>query len=201
MNDDKPDIETLMAREQVGFLPASQFDPAVRSGSNRRGDARNQFDPRSRAGSSEPIGAHAVDWRRLGDENAAAEWRMLRDWVEWFTVRYNIAVSVVPDCWWRHGALVEELSALHIAHLASFDSSDGGYGAIGWHEHLSLALPRLTRAGAGCASGHTDSKPRSWSNRTDEQEWEAWIAETHAHGERKKDDDQDPGHHRGQPHG
>ena len=53
----------------------------------------------------------------------------LRDWVEWFTVRYDVPVSVVPNCWWRHGALVEELSALHVAHLAAFDASDAGFGA------------------------------------------------------------------------
>lgn len=136
---------------------------------------------RDRAGSSEPIGLHAVDWRRLPDDEASSEWMLLREWVEWFTVRYNIPVSVVPDCWWKHGSLVEELSALHIAHLAAFDSSDAGFGAIGWHERLSLAHPRLQRAGAGCASGHNETRPRSWVSAIDEQEWDAWIDQTHAH--------------------
>jgi len=156
-----------------------EYDPdeiEARAGADLAG-----FDPTNRAGSSEPLGVHVVDWRRLSDRDAALEWAMLRIWVEWFTVRYNIPISVVPPCWWKHGALVEELSALHIAHLAAFDTSDAGFGAIGWHERLSLAQPRLQRAGAGCTSGHNETRPRSWGKVTDEQEWDAWISQTHAH--------------------
>jgi hypothetical protein len=134
-----------------------------------------------RGGPSDPLGAHAVDWRRMPDADARREWKTLRDWVEWFTVRYNVPVSVVPNCWWKHGGLVEELSALHVAHLAAFDPSDAGFGAIGWHERLALAIPRLSRAGAGCVSGHSDTRPRSWSHATDEREWDAWTTQAHAH--------------------
>lgn len=154
---DPDEADRLLAQDLAGFDPAGRYCP------------------------SDPIGAHVVDWRRLPDTKAAEEWRLLRDWVEWFTVRYNIPVSVVPNCWWQHGALVEELSALHVAHLAAFDDSDAGFGAIGWHERLSLALPRLTRAGTGCASGHSPTKPRSWANAISEPEWDAWITQTHAH--------------------
>lgn len=156
---DPEDIESLVAAELTGFAPGE------------------------RRGTSDPIGVHAVDWRRLPHREVRTEWMLLRDWVEWFTVRYYIPVSVVPVCWWKHGALVEELSALHVAHLAAFDSSDSGFGAIGWHERLSLAQSRLQRAGAGCASGHNETRPRSWATATDEQEWNAWIDQTHAHGD------------------
>ncbi|GAA1969047.1 hypothetical protein [Microbacterium deminutum] len=139
------------------------------------------YHPDARAGSSEPLGIKVVDWRRLPDDEARHHWVILRRWVEWFTVRYGIPVSVVPTCWWRHGALVEELSALHVAHVVSFDSADTGLGPITWHEHLSLAIPRLTRAGAGCASSHSETRPRSWSRATDEQEWDAWTRQAHAH--------------------
>ena len=69
-----------------------------------------RFNPADRHGSSDPLGAHVVDWRHLTDSAAPAEWAALRDWVEWFVVRYRIAESVVPFCWYRHGQLVEELS-------------------------------------------------------------------------------------------
>ncbi|MDL9978615.1 hypothetical protein [Microbacterium candidum] len=138
------------------------------------------FHAESRGGASDPLGAHAVNWRRMPDADAPREWVELRAWVEWFTVRYSIPVSVVPNCWWKHGALVEELSALHVAHLASFDASDSGFGAIGWHERLALATPRLSRAGAGCASGHSATRPRSWAGATDEAEWAAWASQAHA---------------------
>lgn len=128
------------------------------------------------------LGIEIVNWRTLPDHKAPAAWKALRAWVEWFTVRYDIPVSTVPDCWFKHPALVEELSALHAAHIVSFDRRDTGLGPIGFHERLSLALPRLTKTYAGgCARGHSTHTPRSWSTATDEQEWDAWTTTAHAH--------------------
>lgn len=139
------------------------------------------FDPNSRDGGSALIGGLVTNWQALSDAEAKGRWQALRAWVEWLTVRYNIAVSVVPDCWWRHGPLVEELSALHTAHLAAFDPSDSGFGPIGWHERLAIAVPRLNRSyGGGCNNGHKPTRPRSWSGATDEQEWDAWTNQAHA---------------------
>ena len=139
------------------------------------------YDPNNRYGSSEPLGAHIINWRTLPDHKAAAAWAALREWVEWFTVRYRISESVVPACWYKHGQLVEELSALHTAHTVAFDSTDAGFGPIGWHERLSLALPRMAKAySGGCARGHDPLKPRSWDGITDEQEWDAWTTQAHA---------------------
>ena len=60
--------------------------------------------------------------------------------------------------------------------------TDTGFGPIGWHERLSLALPRLSRAySGGCARGHDPLKPRSWTAVVDEQEWDAWTNQAHAH--------------------
>ena len=157
MSDDEVDIEALLARELAGYTP----------------------EPRD--GTSDPLGAHVVNWQTVPDENAADEWRRLRAWVEWFTVRYTIPQSTIPNCWWRHGALVEELSALHSAHTAAFDPSDAGFGPIGWHERLAIAWARLSRAyGGGCTSGHKPVRPRSWEGVTDENDWTAWTSQAHA---------------------
>lgn len=132
--------------------------------------------------SSAPIGATTINWRRLEDAKAAPEWEQLREWVEWFIGRYNIPVSVVPDCWWKHGALVEELAALHTAHDAAFYTSDNGFGPIGWHERLTLALPRLSRAySGGCTNGHRTIKPRTMPDVPGEEEWPAWTTRAHAY--------------------
>lgn len=140
----------------------------------------SDFEPDDRDGSSAPIGPDVISWRELVDADARAAWTELRAWVEWFTVRYHVSESVVPVCWYKHGDLVEELSALHIAHEAAFDESDAGFGPIGWHERLNLAMPRLRqRYAGGCSRGHTSYKPRSWAN-VDEQEWDAWANQAHA---------------------
>lgn len=123
----------------------------------------------------------ATDWRSMDDIQARDEWIALRKWVEWFAIRYDVPVSAVPNCWWQHAQLVEELSALHCSHRAAFDPADTGNGPIMWHERLSLAMPRLTRAGAGCSSEHHSLRPRSFSGVTDEGAWDAWINQTHAH--------------------
>jgi hypothetical protein len=140
------------------------------------------FDPTNRHGPSDPLGAHVVNWRHLPDDEAPAEWEALRAWVEWFTSRYHVPISVIPNCWWQHGHLVEELSALHTAHTAAFDPADAGLGPVMWHERLTIALPRLIRAyGGGCNNGHTTTRPRAWDNVTSEQDWDAWTTRSHAH--------------------
>lgn len=140
------------------------------------------FEPAVRHGDYAPLGAHTINWRTLPDKDAAAAWTLLRGWVEWFVIRYRVPESTVPACWWKHGQLVEELSALHTAHTAAFDPSDAGLGPIGWHERLSLAIPRLTRAYAsGCSNGHRDIIPRTSIGDIDEREWDAWTRQAHAH--------------------
>ncbi|WP_439593809.1 hypothetical protein [Microbacterium sp.] len=131
--------------------------------------------------SSEPIAADIINWRYLSSGEAGQVWADLRDWVEWFTVRYHVPPSIVPNCWWQHEQLVEELTALYTAHVVSFDDADTGLGPIGWHERLAIAMPRLTRAyGGGCSERHQTTKPRTWSNVTDENLWTAWTTQAHA---------------------
>lgn len=122
-----------------------------------------------------------VDWQTLKDADAPAAWDALREWVEWFTVRYDISESVVPVCWWRHGDLVHELSALHHSHRVAFDPSDTGLGPIRWHEQLTLAISRLRNTYYGqCLNGHKGYRPREWANVIDEQEWDGWRGQSHA---------------------
>ena len=159
------DVDWLMGREQASFTPDPRTMP-----------------PDSRAVSSAPIGIEVVNWRRLSPERAPAAWDALREWVEWFVIRYRIPESTVPNCWWKHGHLVEELSALHAAHVVSFDTRDTGLGPITWHERLAAAMPRLTRAYAGgCSNGHKDIIPRSTIDEIDPQEWDAWTSQARAH--------------------
>lgn len=131
--------------------------------------------------SSAAIGGRSTNWRTLTDAQAVEAWGALRDWVEWFVNRYHLPLSTVPACWWQHDGLVEELSALHCAHRAAFDPTDNGNGPIGWHERLTLALPRLTRAyTGGCSNGHRNPPPLNRPP-VDEEEWTAWITQSHAH--------------------
>lgn len=136
--------------------------------------------PRANA-SSAVIGGRTTNWRTMTDAEAQATWEALRDWVEWFAPRYNLMRSIVPACWFMHGQLVEELSALHCAHRAAFDPSDNGNGPVGWHERLAAAMPRLREAYYGtCSEGHSERPVRVWQ-RVPEEQWTAWTTQSHAH--------------------
>jgi hypothetical protein len=125
------------------------------------------------------LGIRVINWRTLDDADAPEIWTDLRDWVIWFTHRYNLASRKIPPCWFKHGALVEELSALHTAWLVSFDSLDAGFGPIGWHERLAVALPRLaTWYNGECHNGHTEL-PQTGDDGVP-TEWADWIGRSHA---------------------
>ncbi|MFI1919328.1 hypothetical protein [Nocardia sp. NPDC020380] len=69
-------------------------------------------------------------WRDLDQDGAAELWTELIDWVDWLRHRYQLG-SRVPACWYRHGAVVEELTALMAAHIAAY-----------WCERDAVDLPR-----------------------------------------------------------
>lgn len=86
-----------------------------------------------------------VNWRDIDDEERPDACRALTSWVQdWLIPRYSIKARTIPDCWWAHGDLIEELSALHAAWLVAFDAQDAGWGPIGWHERFAAALSRKT---------------------------------------------------------
>ncbi|WP_436528248.1 hypothetical protein [Actinoplanes sp. HUAS TT8] len=108
-------------------------------------------------------------WRDLDRDAAAQVWAWLIDWVDWLVDRYEIAEEI-PACWYRHGPLLEELTALAAGwHTAYHDQARGDEPLI-WHERLARARERLrgwddfTR----CRNGeHTDHSldlrwPQDW---------------------------------------
>ncbi len=120
-------------------------------------------------------------WRELDSVSAPKAWRALIGWVSWFVATYRLTTSVVPDCWWRHPELVAELYALQKAELASFTQTDPGFGPLGFHERLPLAIERLrleTRT-IGCVGlqVHRETSPRLLP--TDDPEFMAWTTEPH----------------------
>ncbi|OAZ41470.1 hypothetical protein A9Z40_01985 [Microbacterium arborescens] len=121
-----------------------------------------------------------VNWRELDDVEAREVWVDLRAWVEWLVGRYVLSASVIPTCWWKHGALVEELSALRTAHAVFFAPEDDGRGPLEWHERFAIAIERVKKT-TSCTSTHQESTVRALSAETNEPSWEQWIRA--AHGE------------------
>jgi len=113
-----------------------------------------------------PVSAQATpwNWRGLDSGGAGDLWDELVAWVCWLVRRYGLSEEV-PACWWAHGAMVEELTALRAAWVAAFEEPSATMDApLGWHERFAAARARL--AGwdrLGCRRGtHRPDDAVAW---------------------------------------
>jgi hypothetical protein len=106
-----------------------------------------------------------ICWPRVDRDTARTAWHALDTWIRWCTLRYELDSRVIPPCWYRHGALVEELTALHTAWLTAHTAAAPGNAPLDWHAMFANARHRLQDwvARAGCrASEHRDQVQPSW---------------------------------------
>lgn len=100
-------------------------------------------------------------WRGASPEAADSLWAELTPWVGWLVDRYGLG-ELVPPCWYRHGAIVEELTALYAAWNAAYVEPDArGFDPLYWHDGLDRMLARLREWDRqGCRDGaHRDDSP------------------------------------------
>lgn len=107
-----------------------------------------------------------VNWRALSVADAQHAWDDLTEWVDWLAGHYDLPVSVIPTCWFGHGALVEELSALHTAWQAAYTvATRSPTAGVEWHTQFGHARRRLadwiTTVAGECSHGraHAPSRP------------------------------------------
>lgn len=91
------------------------------------------------------LGEVAIQPRRVerleSDEQVA--WRAdLSAWVGGLISTYRLS-AIVPPCWPKHLALVEELTALWLAWTNAWESGMDPSGPTNWHYSLDLALGRI----------------------------------------------------------
>ncbi len=162
-----------------GFTPGRRWG-VTSSGARRAG------------GRERPVG-----WDRVSAAEAPAQWAALDRWVCWLVTRYALDHRDVPPCWYRHGPLIEELSALRGAHGAAFGPSQPASGPADWHTTFGFTHARMRDWGArtGCKPGqHRDDTPADWATNRDPgynrdlaaftaaDERARWAAETGADG-------------------
>jgi hypothetical protein len=98
--------------------------------------------PACTATASEPTG-ESIDLEQLAG------------WVDWMQERYASTGDWLRPCWWRHGFVVEELSALRTSWLGvySADEPAAATAALTWHEQAEKCRDRIRRTistGPGC---------------------------------------------------
>jgi hypothetical protein len=90
-----------------------------------------------------PSDPFVVRWRDVDTFTAAEELERLAEWISWIAARYDLDHKVIPACWAKHGALVEELSALRTFWESCFQDDAGPSEPLAFHRDLTLALRRL----------------------------------------------------------
>ncbi|GAB2883258.1 hypothetical protein GCM10027074_59740 [Streptomyces deserti] len=109
-----------------------------------------------------PVGA-PVRWDELDAEERAVLWPQFVRWVIWVADRYEMTTDQLPrQCWWKHGAVVEELTALWTSHESAYASGeDGGSAPYLWQDALARALERMGRFWLGsCRNGQHRARHR-----------------------------------------
>jgi hypothetical protein len=102
-----------------------------------------------------------VNWAALDATHAAEQWSLLVDWCDWLRDRYQLQEQL-PACWYAHGPLVEEVSALRTAWVGAYlDPQARLDEPARWHEQLHSTLERLRDWDRlGCADGtHRSDQP------------------------------------------
>lgn len=101
-----------------------------------------------------------VNWEALDEGDAAEQWSVLLDWMDWLRVRYQLHERI-PSCWYAHGALIEELSALRTAWVGAYLDPQAELDAPArWHELLDKALERIRGWDlSGCSDGIHRAQP------------------------------------------
>jgi hypothetical protein len=119
------------------------------------------------------LGERPINWSTLDVPQAAEQWGILVDWVDWMRERYSVQEKV-PACWYAHPPMLEELSALRSAWSGAYldPQARAGDGSA-WHDLLDRTLYRLKAWDrTGCADGQhradqaaTDATDRSHRER------------------------------------
>lgn len=158
--------ELAQLREDVDYL-LLLLEPSLAGPAGLAGAAASPANP---AASTTPKPGVAHVWRTLTPTEAAHAWDTLTGWVDWLIDRYRLD-DTLPDCWYRHGPMVDELDALRASWVAAYLApaarpTDAAY----WLDLLHRTLDRIgdwDRYGCAAGTHHDDSS--SSDSRDDRQ--------------------------------
>lgn len=120
-----------------------------------------------------------VRWREIELKDQREALIGLRRWVEWFTDTFTLRDQVVPDCWFRHPGIIEELyAAMCLEHMVWASGEPGVAATTMWHHYLPGIIDRLTRSttDTGCTREHGHKHREPIIPQVNEQDWEAALS-------------------------
>jgi hypothetical protein len=141
----RDDVDYLMALAEPGLAPTNSGAPSVLS---------QPFTSQTSSSGPSPSPAAAHVWHTLTCTEAARAWTTLSCWVDWLVERYQLT-ETLPACWYRHGAMIDELDALRAAWTGAYlDPTARPPDPALWHQLLANTLIRVRGWDRyGCVSG------------------------------------------------
>ncbi|MFE0063120.1 hypothetical protein, partial [Streptomyces sp. NPDC059003] len=104
-----------------------------------------------------------VLWRQLEEDERADLWAEFTGWVIEIADQYELTIDQLPrDCWWLHGGVVAEMTALWTSHRSAFEAQgDSGASVYLWHDAFDRAINRISRMWLGeCTNGYHQVRSR-----------------------------------------
>ncbi|NEE01191.1 hypothetical protein [Phytoactinopolyspora halotolerans] len=129
---------------------------------------------------AEMLGAPAarpVRWAYLYADDAEHMLTDLAQWVCWLVARYQLDGRELPSCWWRHGALIEELTGLWGAWRVAYEGQAAAAMAE-WHRIFAETRERIREwaARTGCSAlEHRAGTPQPWVADEHDEWWQAFT--------------------------
>lgn len=139
---DEEEAEIIAERERLA-AEEDDYDPDMALMSAAERSAKWELDHPEELEQWRLAEMGPLSWRTCPPEERGERLRQLEAWVDWLIERYAIGVETIPPCWWKHGALFEELTALWGAYLESVDPNNTRSAPAVWHQTLDLTLARL----------------------------------------------------------
>lgn len=141
--------EVVLLSERVTMLEEAQ--PAGADG------------PDDDAEKERPAGAPIV-WDDLDDDEYAILWPLFVRWVVGTADRCELTTDQLPrQCWWLHGAVVDELTALWTGHQSAYAAAgeDAGSAPYLWQDAFARVIERIGRTWLGtCRNGQHKARHR-----------------------------------------
>jgi hypothetical protein len=129
-----------------------------------RGASKQSGSGEEGEGSSARTPGAPVVWHKVKEEERADLWGEFAGWVIRMADTYELTTEQLPHaCWWEHGAVVAELTALWTGWESAYgNEEDAAAGPYLWQDAWARAIERIGRMWLGeCTNGYHQSKSRT----------------------------------------
>ncbi|MEU6323625.1 hypothetical protein [Streptomyces sp. NPDC047009] len=136
----------------------------VEDAASVRGGARQLGSGEDGSGEGERVPGAPVVWHKLKGQERDQLWAEFTAWVIRMADLYELTTEQLPHaCWWEHGAVVAELTALWTGWESAYGSDeDAAAGPYLWHDAWSRGIDRIGRMWLGeCTNGYHQQKTRT----------------------------------------